>query len=61
MKTKKNIFKIMAISIVTLVLFNCSDDLQEENVLSESLNLQEEDLSTVPLEMCHHIENLLLT
>ncbi len=37
MKTK-NIFKIMAISIVTLVLFNCSDDLQEENVLSESLN-----------------------
>lgn len=50
MKTNKNIFKIMAISIVTLVLFNCSDDLQEENVLSESLNLQEEDLSTVPLE-----------
>lgn len=50
MKTNKNIFKIMAISIVTLVLFNCSDDLQEENVLSESLNSQKEDLSTVPLE-----------
>ncbi len=50
MKTNKNIFKIMTISIVTLLLFNCSDDIQEDNALSESLNLQEEDLSTVPLE-----------
>ena len=50
MKTNKNIFKIMTISIVTLFLFNCSDDIQEDNTLSEELNLQEDDLSTVPLE-----------
>ena len=40
----------MTISIVTLFLFNCSDDIQEDNTLSEELNLQEDDLSTVPLE-----------
>jgi hypothetical protein len=50
MKTNKNIFKIMTISIVTLFLFNCSDDFQEDNALSEELNLQKDDLSTVPLE-----------
>lgn len=61
MKTNKNIFKIMAISIVTLVLFNCSDDLQEENVLSESLNSQKEDLSTVPLESTLNFFNSLNT
>ena len=48
MKTNKNIFKIMTISIVTLFLFNCSDDIQEDNTLSEELNLQEDDLSTGP-------------
>ena len=50
MKTNKNIFKIMTISIVTLFLFNCSDDVQEDNPLSEDQSLQEDDLSTVPLE-----------
>ena len=50
MNSKKTIFKIIMISIVSLFLYTCSDDLQEDNFVSEASNLQEDDLSTVPLE-----------
>lgn len=61
MKTNKNIFKNIAIAIVTLLLFNCSDEIQEDNSIIEELNLQEDGLSTVPLDNTFDFFNTLNT